>query len=187
MVRRTQGHRPERREDPRVPVHIPAWVGDGRARAPGRAVDASVRGVLVELREPPLFAGRDVTVILALPRSGHLELPGTVVRRECRDDGRVALAVRLARPLRLAAAEPGRQPPAPCASGPRPRAVAAAELCELGTDALELRAASGAAPVPASMADWLEHLTAELGGPRSRPPSTARELVDAVSTVAARR
>ena len=75
----------------------------------------------------------------------------------------------------------------PCGSGSRPRAVAAAELCELGTGALELNAIGQAAPRPARGGQWLEHLTAELGGPPAPPPSTAGALVDAVSAVAAHR
>ncbi|HSJ74451.1 MAG TPA: PilZ domain-containing protein [Miltoncostaeaceae bacterium] len=188
MTRPTPARSLERRGEPRVPVLIPAWIGDGHARSSGQVVDASVRGLLVELGEPPLFAGRDVTVTLALPRSGLRELAGTVVRRQCRDDGRVALAVRLAAPLTLAAADaPGRRPAVPCGSGSRPRAVAAAELCELGTGALELTASGQAAPVPRPVAQWLEHLSAELGGPSAPAPRTARDLIDAVAAVAARR
>jgi PilZ domain len=188
VSRPTLGRTLERRGDPRVPVLIPAWVGDGHARSRGQVVDASVHGLLIELSEPPLFAGRDVTVTLALQRSGPLEVAGTVVRRRCRDDGHVALAVRLAGPLSLSAADaPGRQPSVPCGSGSRPRAVAAAELCDLGTGALELTARGQAAPVPRPVAQWLEHLTAELGGSPAPPPSTARDLIDAVAAVAGRR
>lgn len=171
-----------------MPVLIPAEIGDGCARSAGHVVDASLCGLLVELSEPPLFLGRDVTMTLRLPRSGRLEVAGTVVRRQCRDDGRVAIAVRLAAPLTLAApGAQGHRPEVPCGSGSRPRAVAAAELCELGTGALELNAIGQAALVPHAVAQWLEDLSAELGGPPAPPPSTARDLVDAVSAVAAHR
>jgi hypothetical protein len=178
----------ERRRDPRVPVLIPAWIGDGRARSSGHVVDASVRGLLVALAEPPLFAGNEVTVVLSLPHTGRLQLAATVVRRQCLPDGGVALAVRLAAPLTVATPwAPGGRPPLPHGPGSRPRAIAAAELCELGTGALELRAVGQGSPVPRALAEWLADLSDELGGPPPPPPSTARDLVDAVSAVAAHR
>ena len=184
----TAARSPERRCESRVPVLIPASIGDGRAQSSGYVVDASVRGLLVALVEPPLFAGHDVRVVLSLPRSGRLALAGTVVRRQCLPDGGVAVAVRLAAPLTLPAlGGRGGRPPLPRVSAPRPRAVAAAELCELGAGALELRAVGDASPVPEALAEWLADLSEELGGPASRPPSTARDLIDAVAAVAARR
>jgi hypothetical protein len=149
-------------------------------------VDASLRGLLIELAEPPLFAGREVTVTLALGQTGMLALGGTIVRREL-GDRCVTLAIRLSDALDAAAVGGGRRDPSvPCVSGARPRGIAAAEVCALGTGALELSALGGDEPVPPELADWLEHLADELGeGPHQ--PSTASDLMEAVAALAARR
>jgi PilZ domain len=177
----------ERRREPRVPVAIRAWVDDGRVRSAGQVADASLRGLLIELPEPPLFAEREVTVTLALGQTGMLALGGTIVRRELRDRC-VVLAIRLSEALDVPAAGAGRRGASvPCVSGARPRGIAAAEVGALGTGALELSALGGDEPVPPELTDWLEHLAAELGEGPHVQPSTASDLMEAVAALAARR
>ncbi len=163
---------------------IPVSVLRGDRSCAGLVLDASLTGLLVELSEPLPFVEADVVVALVLPDAGRHDVDAEIVRRALAGDGKVLLALRLARlrprPLGAPRRAPGRAP-----SGwqerDRPRAVALAELRALGTRAYEMALVDPDASAPAPLVAWIGRLAAELEVAPPRRPTACRDLLTAVS------
>jgi hypothetical protein len=80
MTERYEG--PERRREPRYPVDIPVTVMRGAARCPGRCLDLSSEGLLVELSEElETNEGELLRVEVAEPNERVILLTVAVARR----------------------------------------------------------------------------------------------------------
>lgn len=165
----------ERRCEPRFPLSAPVLVGGNGRSVPGRLVDASVLGLLVELFEPPPFPDDRVRLRLSLAGGRFAELEADVVRRAVSAGGSTLLPLHLVGPaagraltrsidlrrsrqyrrrIRLSRAKP---------RPPRPAAEARWELHALGIRLLELTLAEPDARASPAMIRWVARLAGELG------------------------
>jgi hypothetical protein len=163
----------------------------------GRTRDVAMEGLGIELSEPPQpgMMGAEITVRLELPAVGAVALVGEAVRAELNDRGgcllgvRVKRAGRLRRPVRGSEEEvtdgPRRKPrrsrakPRP----PRPLEEVRAEfrgLCGLVYEQAMLDA--NAEPL-ASLTDWANRLSAELGIDPPGMAATYRSLLMELSRI----
>ena len=168
----------ERRSFPRLAVDLPVRVVSAEHVSEGRTIDASERGLLVDLAGPFTMLARRVTVELELPEGGWMTLVAEVVRREAGDHDRWLVALRLADPEAEAVMpRPRRRRSRAKPKPPRPRAVIEAELRGLGGLVYEQALLAPGAEPGESVITWVNQLAGELGaGPVAIAP-TNRELM----------
>jgi hypothetical protein len=154
----------DRRAFPRLAVDLPVRVVSAEHVSDGRTVDASERGLLVDLAEPFTMLARRVQVEVELPNEGWTGIEADVVRREAVSEGRVLVALRLHDPeAETEAPRPRKRRSRAKPKPPRPREVVEAELRGLGGLAYEQALLAPEAEPSESIIAWVNALAAELG------------------------
>ncbi len=173
----------ERRRAPRIPLDAPLTLVAPRGRrSPGRTVNASERGRLVDCSDlPELAPEADVSVRLGVG-GGEFAIPAAVVRIE---EARGWVALRFTGPAKRVQRGPVRRVRRSRArpKEPRARSEVRAELHALASLAYEHALVDAAATPSESLLSWADLLTDELGIEGVGRPADNRALLHAMVRV----